>query len=271
MSHGLGDRATRSAFILAIVLTTANRAAEGPPASAAGPVITATKTASDGIRLTLRAPSGAVPIDALVRVTVQATNTSQHAIHLGVGLDQGCSLSTADAEVVAAQDTVAYPPTFPNAPLPECAPPGPDLGPTLQPGQTLTVHPYIILRAPYLRARLTLQSPQEIVTPRLLLHRTREAAPRVSLNNGPIVSALVRPRVHVHGPMLAQMWWRCLRPGASAGPALVTQERPPGTWQSLPSRRIVPVGAEGCTRITEWHVVAGWPGHRIAKIDVVRA
>jgi hypothetical protein len=102
------------------------------------------------------------------------------------------------------------------------------------------------------------------------VHRTREAAPRVSLNSGPIVSALIRPRVRVHGRMLAQMWWRCLRPGAPGGPARITRERPAGEWQSLPSRRVIPVGAEGCIRITEWHVVAGWPGHRIAKIDVVR-
>src|ERR687884_360111 len=67
------------------------------------------ETASEGIKLTLQVPSGAYPVDALVRVTVQAVNVSQHAIQLGADLTQGCSLSTADAEVVTGQDSVVYP------------------------------------------------------------------------------------------------------------------------------------------------------------------
>jgi hypothetical protein len=131
---------------------------------------------------------------------------------------------------------------------------------------------YVILRAAHVRATVgVVQGTQTLAvsTPAVTVTPRSTPPPSIRLHTGGAVFADLTPPAGAHGPMLAAWWWRCTAEATARHSAAEVTTRP-GAVKAVGGTRLTPqLGQEGCTRLLEWHAVAGWSGFPAAQIDYV--
>src|SRR5579859_2046473 len=113
-------------------------------------------TVSHGVHLTLAVPQQQYPYNSVVRVQVSVQNSSHSPVTV-TGFPRNCISENPSVEVLDTSGSVVYPPS----PLHFISPPCPTLTPghegrVLQPGKSLQVVLYALLRGDQIRAALTI-------------------------------------------------------------------------------------------------------------------
>jgi hypothetical protein len=198
-------------------------------------------------------------------------NVSDHTVQIdGTFSFAQCYVFAPVVEVQRQDGSTVFPPSVAGArPLP--CPSPPMTGRALQPGAGITVHGYAILRAAHILATVELLEGRRTVTvstPPATLSLRLMPAPRVSLHTtGPVYATLTRPQ-GARGPMLAAWWWSCAN--ASPAPASGEEESRPTAVRAVGGTRLGPhLDRHYCSKLLEWHAVAGWSGFPAARVDYV--
>lgn len=217
-------------------------------------------TVSHGLSLTLTIPAAGYPHDALVRITLRMQNIS----HGDIGL------LGSDVQVLSTSRQVLYPPSVPPTIEPKGVKPTAPL--RFHPGQVTVEHEYIVLRGPYVRARVWLgklgkryvppftQRPAVVTRP-VRITLLQGEPPTITVTISPMVSAEVHPVRPETGPLLYALSYLCTQAdGATIGGG--------AEWARARSRHIAIVDTV-CASL-ELHLVAGWLNRPVATIDYVK-
>jgi hypothetical protein len=213
---------------------------------------------SSGIMLSLVVPQRHYPRDALARVTVQLQNVSQQIVTVA----EPCTSDNPVVQVTNGRHVV-YPPllALPGGVRPSCNAPAPPTPLYLQPGGVVKGPHFVIVRAPNLRAVVTLLVngvEAHVSTPTVVLGLDALRRPQVTLSTAPTVLADIRPAAAPQGVMRWVDWSRC---PADGGPQIGQRLT---AWNTGGSPLTPP-----CPRPLEWHVIAGWPNQSVAHINYV--
>jgi hypothetical protein len=229
------------------------------PGRAAAPNLTVTATVH-GLQLTLSMPNRSYPRYALVQVQGTVKNVSGHTLWFrGVG-NTFPGLSNPEPEVLNRAGKVVYPPAFKYLyPLP-----GPSPVPyPINPGQSGGQNYYVILRDA--RIRLTIQytstNPRQVIGPfrtvhtqALYLRLTPARRPAITVQFPPgHASAVVQRPVGARGPLIRVNYSDC--PDTTDNWTFIGWK--PGGTSFKPD----------CESPREWHVIAGWVGYSVVRVD----
>jgi hypothetical protein len=238
--------------------------------SAAPPPVRA-EIVQQGIRLSLSMPRGPYAWNSFVPVTTRMTNLSNHVVTIGAifGFTR-CYVFAPIVEVQRRDGSDVFPPSVAGAMALPCPAP-PPYGRTLQPGASIIVNSYAVLRAAHIRATVGVGQGNQVstISTRPVTLSLRQAStPGVAIHtDGPIYATVTRPP-GARGPMLAAWWWTC--DAKSTAPNAGQAISRPSEVRAVGSTRLGPhLDARYCGRVHEWHAVAGWPGFPAARIDYV--
>lgn len=221
-----------------------------------------------GVDLTLQLAGRTFPARALIRAAVTIHNGSGTIVLAQPICTDGTVVETW-AETVTRKGSVSpqllSPPGLPVRAL--C--PGTII---LHPGQTVTQRNLLVLRTDRVQARAAISTLKpsrlladrqtDLTTPAIHLTLRHDLpAPRDVVRVAGGLRATIVPPPSVHGPLLYVQWFHCMPSDLLEG-----LENP--TWTSTRSMTLTPDlrNTKGCSRITEWNVVAGWLDHPVSEI-----
>jgi len=218
-----------------------------------------------GVRLTLAVPGTRYPKDALIRVTLTATNVShsRRYVYTVVYVPTVTVLDGSGKEVYSTEAPLG---SATIAAVPEPAP----SSRMLLPGQSLTLRPYVVLRGRHIEAnamlgRLGRGLNRTVTTPPLTVALTQEPAPTATIDTSSGLAATITPSPPVAGWLIYYEDTICETPRAISLGA--------GPWRSTASNTIQPsfagtdVVGQGCDGRAHWHAVAGWLNHPVVLIE----
>lgn len=211
-----------------------------------------------GVRLELRFGRSTYPRDGLIRARLQVTNRS----HRFMPLCGFCASPALVAEVLDGAGRVVYPAGLPDMPEPYGPPPSRRASFGVPAGKTVVTHQWVVLSSDRVRATVRLGrrgERGEVETPALRLNLVSEPPPVLHLELQPRVAVHVEPPVPVTGPLLYTVSYRC-RGGISGG----------SDWVATVGRLIAPDMAPDCAGLLGLHLIAGWSGHRVGRLDYVK-
>ena len=214
----------------------------------------------NGIRLTLSVPRQTYAQGALVRLTVEVTNTGKTPVTEKLS----CRQENPRVLILSQTNTTLYPPAVPPFVSTDCPTAG--LPTVFRPGFHEVTHPYAILRGSRVAAAITLarlssrNSKGEtftVQTPALHLTLTKRAYPVLGSCGANRFCALIRPAGPVQGPLLYSYTAKCKFGGVTRyvqhtyfSPARQASGVRP------PANRLLP----GCGHPLAWRFAAGWLG-----------
>jgi hypothetical protein len=225
--------------------------------AAPAPSVQASVT-THGLRITLRVARRTYPRTAVIAATLTLRNISRHRVSVESGQDAPRLLVLADA---GGQDFNSDQPLGDQSMLDRMGP-GPR-STDLSPGDTWTIHAYVVLDGSTLTSTVTVGSffhhiPLVTVAgPQIRFHLTSEPAPRVVISDKPLQATLTSPV-----PVTSRFIWygetRCVEPWGATGLTATG-------WRVGGNGQIGLGDPSGCAHFT-WHAIAGWLGHPIAPI-----
>jgi hypothetical protein len=233
-----------SVIVLAatLLLPRSARAQPGPVSASA---------TSGSVKLTLSLDHEQYPQNALVLVTLTVTNVGKTPVSLQRGEPQCGAFQPA----VQIEDAAGRPSQLPTAakfaPMP--CPVLPFL--TLAPGHSLQQHPHVVLSGPQISASQTFgsrQDPHTVTTPPLAITLTKSSPIKVTLqSSGPaaVVQSLPSRLYYTQSA-------KCAQGNGTNVTSLFS-------WTRTKRTRITPP----CTPVSEWHLIAGYPGKPVATLD----
>lgn len=207
-----------------------------------------------GIELTVSVPGRpSFPRNGLAEVGVSLKNVSQHDVRLALS---SCPHSSFDVEELDTSGHVVYPPVLANMPASDCAAATP--GPPIHPGHSVGGGGYAVLRTNRLRplALLWVSGKPVVVRGRVITVPMYTGRPiGAALHTTPALYADVRPFNRSFG-LTYKYWYTCL---TSAG-ARISEVHPRESLSWLYGQRsfLHPRFRSDCTRVQEWHAIAGY-------------
>jgi hypothetical protein len=223
------------------------------------------RTASHGLRLTLTVPRRRYPRNALIRVTLQVTNVSRHAISIESGQNFPRSY------VLDSSGNAGYDPLSPLGAESLSGPTGP--GPryeVINRGKTITSPDYVVLRGNEISARVFLgklgaPSGPMITMPPVAVTLRDEPAPVVHVSTSPSLQAVVTPARPMSGSMFYLDQTAC---ATTAG----TYETGEG-WVARKTAVVTPIFRDAssdpssCAGTRTWHALVGWLNHPVTYLS----
>lgn len=216
-----------------------------------------------GLKLSLTVPSLSYPRNALIRVSVSIQNVSRHVVGYlipGVSLP---GVASPQAEVLDRSGRIVFPPAMPY--MPPLPGPPPSLQP-LQPGQTIRVSEYIVVRGARIRASqqftptwsLSVRRALNTLTTRpITVQLTAAPAPQITLQQtaaGPVLDVTRPPGLS--GKMLRLSYADC--GDTTSGPNFEY------SWSWVHSGLHL---TAGCSPLRAWHLRVAWLDHPVAALD----
>lgn len=275
--HGAVDGSDKRALKAYGPRTPAPVYSQAVPAAPAMPAVTGNglqvSIRKHGVNLRLRIPRRAYPHNALVRVTVRAANVSQHTVHVTSTPQYGdCPTVQPVIRMQSRDGRRNFSPGLFGLSIHGCPFPT-QAGPrsVLKPGHALTTTQYIVLRGARLQAAFTILHGRRavgITTPALVVHGVSVPSPRVAVHGGTRPYAIVTPPAGVHGGMLAQSGWQCLK--RSPEPGSPTKDGGSTPLAPADPRHLTPGLAPSCGPVLWWVAVVGWEGYPVAEINYRR-
>ncbi len=224
-----------------------------------------TWSSAAGLKLALTIPRRVYPYNALAAVAVSIRNVPRHTIgywNPGVSLP---GVASPKVDVLNSSGKIVFPPAMMY--MPPLPGPAPFLAP-LQPGQTIRVHEYVVIRGARIRAaqRFTpnwspnVQRPLNwLRTQPIALRLTSEPAPRLTVSQtsaGPVVD-VVRPARMTGSPLVLDY--------ADCGDTAQGPKYDYTSGWTVAGLHIIP----GCAPVMSWHLRVAWLNHPVAALDFV--
>ncbi|MGI8827113.1 MAG: hypothetical protein ACR2JC_16025 [Chloroflexota bacterium] len=217
-------------------------------------------TIRHGLELTMNLHRRVFERNALTVVSVEVLNVSRHAIHLERGETDNPFVS-----VLARSGEEVYPPALPLVTPQSDSSLSPQV---LDPGQSFSHDVYVVIRGPSLRPVVLLQdsSTRRVAGTAVTVSLRPGPRPQVLLHTSPEISADILPSTTVYGPLIYQSMSAC---GLPHNGEMEEVQAGPSGWTPAGGTRLAPVWNPACTSGREWHVVAGWLDHPVARVDYV--
>lgn len=211
-------------------------------------------TISHNVRLSLIVPKQVYPQNALVRVTVQVQNLSNHSMDLGATSGRYCPTTSPGVQVIDKIGTIVYPPEVSNysicTPHPSSA--------ILRPKRVIQRRLLVILRAPYLQAVVTIGKGIESAI--LPLRLVPGIPPSSIVSNEPSPHIDIHPSPGDRGRLHYFQVTECRTAQSDSVKGSLH-------WRTSGGARHVVRLHPDCLPATSWHVVAGYVNQPVATIE----
>ncbi len=208
-----------------------------------------------GLRLTVSLGGLTHPRDSLIRVGISVRNVSHHTITLC----GDCVSGAIEADVMDRFGRIDYPPAVPELVTNTGGRRRSSLGRKLAAGAVLREDQFIILRARYVRAVVTLANTRSTVVTSSPVTFVNQPGPQLSLVLTPVVSVTLHDVAAHYGPIYYSYSYRCAETDGTEASGY--------DWQMSDSTTITPEIDPSCGRLLEFHLVAGALNQPVGRVD----
>ncbi|MDQ2744961.1 MAG: hypothetical protein M3Z66_22070 [Chloroflexota bacterium] len=244
-------------ILLGCMLPVASMDAEGAP-------LPASRSPASEVALSVSLPGRpGFQRNALAEVAITLKNVSGHAIQLATAT---CRLPYLFAEVVSPSGTILYPPAAVSEPESPCVPP--PASPPIQPGKSVSMGGFLVLRAATVRPVAQIFSgnaPAVVRGKPLMVRMYSSPAVRATIHRSPVPYAQLTPASNGFSEATYRYWYTC----QTASGSLLTEEHPQSIlhWDYGQGPDIYPRFDAACTRVLDWHAIGGFLFSRVTQVN----